>query len=108
MPHTLAPDPSGKPLAEQAASYVQPVAPAAPKVETKPDATPAAAAPPQSSGHLWTYLTGSLVALSGSLAWNGYLLWMLREARRRYRALLDRTGEVDEDEEEEQEEEEEE
>ncbi len=109
MPHTLPPEPTSKPLAERPASFLEPATPAAPKPETQP-APAATTQTPTPSSYLGTYLTASLVALSGSLAWNGYLLWMLREARRRYRLLLERTGATEadlEDEEEEEEEEEE-
>ena len=94
MPRMLSPEPSGKPLAEQPASFVQP-SPATVLATPKSDAKPAAiaAADDAQASRLWSYLAGSLVALSGSLAWNGYLLWMLREARRRYRSMLDRGGE---------------
>jgi hypothetical protein len=106
MPHTLAPEPTGKPLAERPASFLEPAA-------SKPEAKPAPTAtaeplPAKATDYLGTYLTVSLVALSGSLAWNGYLLWMLREARRRYRLLLERTGATEADLEDEEEEEEEE
>ena len=46
----------------------------------------------QSPTRLWTYLIVALVALAGSVSWNVYLLWLLKEARRRYRALLQRSG----------------
>lgn len=93
MPRTLSPEP-GKPLAEQPASFVQSSATAVLPNPAKTDAKAAAApATDDKANRLWSYLTGSLVALCGSLAWNGYLLWMLREARRRYRSMLDRDGE---------------
>jgi hypothetical protein len=109
MPQTLAPEPTSKPLAERPASFLEPATPVAPKPEAKP-AVAATAEPltPQTTSYLGTYLTASLIALSGSLAWNGYLLWMLREARRRYRLVLERTGATEADLEDEEEEEEEE
>ena len=95
MPRTLLPEP-GKPLAEQPASFVQPSGATVFSNPAKSDAKPGAApATDDKVSRLWSYLTGSLVALCGSLAWNGYLLWMLREARRRYRAMLDRGDEED-------------
>lgn len=98
MPRTLMPEPSGKPLAEQTASFVQPSAPSAPiAAAATGTAAPATAEAAPTSTRAWSYLAGSLVALSGSLAWNGYLLWMLREARRRYRQLLDHGNEEDVD-----------
>jgi hypothetical protein len=106
MPQTLSSEPPGKPLAERQASFLEATPPAPPKAEGKATTAVTVEPAPPTSSHAWTYLTGSLVALSGSLAWNGYLLWMLREARRRYRKLLERTGTTEEEYQEEYEEEE--
>lgn len=102
MPQTLSAEP--KPLAERQASFVETSTAAPAKPEGKATTTVTVDPPAPTSSYMGTYLMGSLVALSGSLAWNGYLLWMLREARRRYRTLLARTGGSVEDEEEQDEE----
>jgi len=98
MPRTLAPDPSVRPLAEQPAAFVQ----SSGEVTSGAGEKTAVEASPESS-RPWWYFAFALAALGGSMTWNAYLLALLREARRRYRGLLDRTGR-DEDEEPEEEE----
>jgi len=92
MPRPLA-DPGGTPIAEKQAAFVE-------SKDGKPAATEAKPADDQTqpqASTLWYGLIASLVALAGSVSWNVYLLWMLREARRRYRALLQRSGITEEE-----------
>jgi len=90
-PAPLLPDASGRPLVEQHAAYLQPTTasapptspPSLPKTDTAPSHT-------ESSSGSWFYpFVFAMVALAGSLSWNGFLVWSLSEARRRYRELHD-------------------
>jgi len=94
-------DSNAKPIGERQTAFFEPKStpPATtPAAATTTEAANADAAEPSPSGSsLWIGLIASLVALAGSLTWNVYLLWMLREARRRYRALLRQSG-ISEDE----------
>ena len=90
-PAPLLPDASGRPLAEQHAAYLQPTAasssPTLPASAPQPAAQPSRTEPPAGS---WFYpFVFAVVALAGSLSWNGFLVWSLGEARRRYRELQD-------------------
>ncbi len=59
---------------------------------TGPDGVPAADQSVETSEtppRPWMLLVGTALALAGSLGGNAYLLWGLKEAHRRYRALAD-------------------
>jgi hypothetical protein len=101
-PRALSPDPGVKPLAEQPASFTQPAPTAGSEAKPEAPAEPAPTTDAEKIRRLWMYLIASLVALAASLAWNAFLFWMLREARRRYRDLLAGGGEESEEDEEEE------
>lgn len=84
-PAPFSPD-AGRPLAEQHASYNQPQ-----NDEPPPTNEPATTYQPAGQDdppRPWWGLIIALVALSASLTWNAYLVWILYEARIRYKALL--------------------
>jgi len=85
-PRTVTHDPQVRPLTEQPAAYNQPQTEVTARPVLPADAPTAEPAPQRP----WWALVASLVALSASVTWNAYLSWVLVEARRRYRTLLNR------------------
>jgi hypothetical protein len=86
-PRVLPQEPAGKPLDAQPTVFTPPVASQLPAA-TEPPASSSAI--PPASPKPWIPLALALVLLAASVTWNGYLVWLLYEARRRYRGLVDR------------------
>ena len=72
---------------EQQAVYYQQPTPSPAASSSAREGAPARAETPAGSYFFPFVLT--LIALAGSVSWNGFLFWALREARRRYRELQD-------------------
>jgi len=90
-PQTLPPETTGSPIREKPADHTD-VTGAAPPAEASPSDKPATdQAPASSSTRPWTPLTLSLLALFASLGGNAYLFWVARDARNRYRVLVEQT-----------------
>lgn len=95
-PMSLLPESSSRPLAEQHAAYLQPTASPPPVSPSHSSSQPQSLqpqsqqAPAESQPGSWFYpFVFAMVALAGSVSWNGFLVWSLGEARRRYRELQD-------------------
>jgi hypothetical protein len=86
-PEIFSQEPAGKPLEAQPTGFTPAVAAPSP-AQTQPQPSPATMAPVTPKP--WIPLALALVFLAASLTWNGYLAWLLYEARRRYRGLVDR------------------
>jgi hypothetical protein len=87
-PRTFLQDPSGRPIPEQSASFIQ----SGSSTTGPSSAGPQGGVPEQTPSKPWIPLVLSVVLLSASVTCNGYLLWLLYEGRQRYRAIVDRRG----------------
>ncbi len=87
-PRVFLHEPSSRPIPEQSAAFLQ----AGSSISGRSSADPLSGTPEQTHSKPWLPLVLSVVLLSASVTCNGYLVWLLYEGRRRYRALVDRRG----------------